>query len=287
MAWRSNKKGLAVVGLFLFLMGVAVPAAFGLLTEKAMQLGVGDLLDKSTNWDSTNIANSTYFLLNAKPQFPEVVYKSLDNNTYRLSPVLDDTNDLYLSLATKTSDITGTSTAKYEVIDFVYYLNKTTLSNVDKIVIVMKIEDTGGHNLTGDHLYVTILDWNTFSWKYRANATNAINSTVRIEIPIDAIKRLQISSSPADKISMYVSLYAEGDDPSLANVVFGTKVELYDVKKVNATAASNIMLAVSGVLGWLGALAATPYWNPYANREHRNVRRVGHAIRRRIPRRRR
>ena len=282
MGWRRYAKPrYGMIAGFLLLVGVIVPAVFGLLTEKAMEIGTADLLDKSTKWDSSNIANSTYFLLNGKPQFPDVLYKSLDNNTYRLSVAYDDTNDFSLALATKTSDIVGTTSTKYEVIDYVYYLNKTALENVDKIVVVLKIEDTGSHNITGDHLYVTLLDWNTFNWKYQANATDAVNKTVRIEIPIDAVKRLQLSSSPADKISMYVSLYADGVDNSLSNVVFGSKVELYDVKKVNASAISNTMLVTAGLLSWIGAFAATPYWNPMKNPSHRDVRRVTRKIRRR------
>jgi len=286
MAWRSNKKGLAIVGLFLFLMGVVVPATFGLLTEKAMDLGVGDLLDKSTNWDSSNIANSTYFI------GEDVEF--LDNQTgnwYRIDTVYDSSSDMSVGMLDTNTVI---SSGKGITDAFVAWivLNKTAILNrVDKIVVLF-IEDTGGHSLDGVHVYVYLQDWK-WGEDYKFcigdyNATEAYNKTLKVIIPIDAIKRLKIQSS-ADNPTVMILLKNPSKLHDLNNMIVGYRVELYDVKKVNATAASNIMLATSGILGWLGALAATPYWNPVANREHRNIRGAYKKVRGkvRIPRRRR
>ncbi|MFA4719896.1 hypothetical protein [Pyrococcus kukulkanii] len=274
MGWRSNKKGLAIVGLFLFLMGVVVPAAFGLLTEKAMELGVGDLLDKSTNWDSTNIANSTYFE-NEKAYFVDADTATI----YALDIVHDDASDLDLVMATKDTALSST-TGTNDKVDYYAYFNETALENVDKIVLVTKIEDVASLDATNAHFVVRLYaDTGSLVAEYKYNATDAVNNTLIAEINIDAIKRLKLQQGANP--FLYVSLAADDNATELDNIVIGYRVELYDVKKVNATAASNIMLAVSGVLGWLGALAATPYWNPYANREHRDVRRVYKKLRRR------
>lgn len=287
MAWRSNKKGLAVVGLFLFLMGVAVPAAFGLLTEKAMGLGVGDLLDKSTNWDESNIANSTYFT--------DIYARFFDNETktiYLTDVVVDSDLDMQVSMADKSSTY-GSGEENSDWFAMYYMLNVSAFNeNVDKVVILASIQDAAALDVDNARVILRIkyedadATWHTLQAEYY-NATALVNSTVRHEITIDAIKRLKLQNAQAIRVDVTLAAKDGAYINSADNVILASKVELYDVKKVNATAASNIMLAVSGILGWLGALAATPYWNPYSNREHRNVRRVGRAVKRRIPRRRR
>ena len=277
MGWRSNKKGLAIVGLFLFLMGVVVPAVFGLLTEKAMDLGVGDLLEKDTQWQG-DFTNSTYFY-GQNVQY----YDNATGSKYGFDPIYDDSSDMYMVLYDTTGTLVSSAsvTSDWGFADTA--LNSSALSNVDKIVVLAKIEDPGKVNLEDAHVIIEIRDNDASSYKYvyTYNATEAYNNTIRLEFTIDAVKRLKIENDP-DNLIVSIKVSAnEGKTIDLDGLVLAWRIELYDVKKVNATAASNIMLAVSGVLGWLGALAATPYWNPYANREHRDVRRVYKKLRRR------
>jgi len=278
MGVRGHKKGLALVAGFLFLMGVVVPAAFGLLTEKAMDLGTADLLDKSTNWDSSNIANSTYFTL-------ERVWFG-DNQTgnfYELDQVYDSDNDLDETLADASGTVAASMAYASDIYDVWVSVNKTAFDNVDKIVVLFRILDTGGQDLNGTIVRISLqsgTNGKDYSYKIGEwNASDAVNSTLRVEIPIDAIKRLNIQSSSLDP-TVYIFMSNPNGGGNLDGVVIGYRVELYNVKKVNASSAANIMLVSSGILGWVGALAATPYWNPMSNPNHRNVRGAVRRVRR-------
>jgi len=287
MAWRSHRKELAIVGLFLFLMGVVVPAAFGLLTEKAMDLGTADALESlssisqkygvaAVSREGENGWNSTYFI-EVWPQY----YCSETSAIYNLEAVYDSENNLLEALAEKT-DFNSSASITTDAIPIYVLFNASALENVDRIEFSYRIL-SAPHPLNGTGQVYLSIDGQQFKL-HDVNMSEAMNSTVRVKIDLDAVTKLHIKSASTVKL---VFKYNSDSDESLEGTVYGFDVALYDVKKVNATAASNIMLAVSGVLGWLGALAATPYWNPYSNREHRNVRRVGRAVKRRIPRRRR
>lgn len=283
MDWRS-RKGLGIIAGFLFLMGVVVPAVFGLLTEKAMELGMEEFLDKSTNWDNTNIANSTYFV-NEYGLWGDTATAS----KYEVEFVYDESSDMDLVMFDTSGNPVNSydESSDYAHIDF--WFNKASfVNNVDKVVVLFRIEDKGNLNLDNAQVEVILRDnkWgDEYSWIKVFNATDAYNNTLRVEFTVDAVKLLKIRSS--DKLpAIFVFIRPKrGQTINLDGVVVASRVELYDMKKVNATSAANIMLTASGILGWIGALAATPYWNPASDRSHRDVRRVYRGVRGRIRRR--
>lgn len=280
MGWRRYAKPrYGMIAGFLLLVGVVVPAVFGLLTEKAMEIGTADLLDKSTNWDSSNIANSTYFV-------SEVVefFDNQTGNIYSIDAVYDDSTDEDLVLlSTDTVKSTGDFPTDYTYVWV--QMNKTALENVDKIVILLKVHDAASVELDKVNIKVQLQSYKWGSDYFfdigTYNLTDAYNSTLRVEIAIDAIKRLKISSSDTNPVLLVMLRSSSTSNlVDLNNLVFGYKVELYDVKKVNASAISNTMLVTAGILSWIGAFAATPYWNPMKDPSHRDVRRVAGRVRR-------
>lgn len=271
MGWkRYAKPKYGMIAGFLLLVGVIVPAVFGLLTEKAMELGTADLLDKSTNWDASNIANSTYFVSEVM-KFADASSK----NVYSQDLVFDSENDLDIAMMTTTGTVSGSTSAGSDYAFAQIQLNDTSLASVDKLVVVAKILDTA--NAEFDKFRVRWINAEGETIAELNQNESIVNSTVRFEVHVDAIKRLKLQDDGVS--TLYVYLYSKGNTTSLENVIWGYRVELYDVKKVNATAISNAMLVVSGILAWVGAFAATPYWNPMKDPTHRDVRRVARRVR--------
>ncbi len=277
---RRNRKGLAIVAAFLFLMGVVVPAAFGWLTVKAMDLGMAEPLESLTGiaqkygvapaLRSGSDWNSSYFI-SVDPQY----YDNATQKYYEFRPVYDSDQGLLLVMP-DTSDAIASSAISISKWDIPIYIrfNKTALADVDKVVFFFKIVDNAGKNLAGAGTVYISTDGNIVK-QYSVNMTEAQNHTVKVEFDIDAITRLKIQSADIVKLAFHYSI-----DQPLDGIVYGFDVGLFNVRKVNASAAANIMLASSGILGWIGALAATPYWNPMSNPNHRNVRGAVRRVRR-------
>ncbi len=237
----------------LLIAGVGIPALFGFIQTKATEIGVNDLLESSTQFDSSNIANSTYFI-NEVAQFN-------DNETqqkYKVDIIFDKGNNLDLFMGDTSGTVLESYTGADDWLLAWIYLNKTSIiENADKIAVSVKILDPATADLSNRQITIGLLIGSEYLYKQTFNATDAINRTLTAEITLDAIKILKLSSADTNP---YVFIQLPADD--LDNVILGYRVDLYNTKKVDSNLICNSMLAIGGFVMMLGAFAATPFWNP-------------------------